>query len=204
MIEAVIFDLGNVLVDFDYTPAAKRMAYFCDKSPEEIVGLFFDAKVTQEFEEGRISAQDFFLNIKKMLNLNLKYEAFVPIWNEVFFLSAKNRAVFALANRLRNNYKTILLSNTNILHYEYLKKNFPVFNVFHHVLTSCEVGYAKPRQEIYQKTLEVLGIPPENVFYTDDRAELVESATKLGIKSFLFTSVEQLKKDLVDSGVNII
>ena len=203
MIEAVVFDLGNVLVDFDHTIAAKRISRFCDKSPQEIFDLFFDSCVTRLFEEGKISSGDFFLKVKEALNLRLSYEAFVPIWNEIFFLTDKNRKVYSLLNDLRQDYKTALVTNINILHYEYLKKNFPVFGVFHKVFTSFELGSVKPSHAIYKKILEELEVLPENTFYTDDRAELIESAKELGMKSFLFKGIEQLKKDLLASGINI-
>ena len=202
MIQAILFDLGNVLIDFDHTIAAGRIAHFCDKTPQQIFDLFFASNITMLFEEGKITPQDFYQEVKKMLGLRLSYESFVPIWNEIFFLSSKNLAVYSLANALRANYKTALISNINVLHYEYLVRHFPVFRIFHNVFTSFELGAAKPNHSIYKKSLETLGVEPENVFYTDDRAELVESASQLGIKSFLFTDIEKLKKDLLVSGVN--
>jgi putative hydrolase of the HAD superfamily len=202
-IQAIIFDLGNVLVDFDHSIAAKRIAHFCKKTPQEIFNLFFDSQITGLFEEGKIGPRDFFLKVKEMLELNLSYDTFVPIWNDIFFLSAKNRAVYSLANSLKVRYKTALLSNINTLHYEYLKKRFPVFNVFHHVFASCELGSIKPNRIIYKKVLEILEVSPKNIFYTDDRTELVESAKDLGIKSFVFRNVTQLKKDLRGSGIEI-
>jgi len=200
-IKVVLFDLGNVLIDFDYSVSAKRISHFCAKSPEDIIKLFFGSEITTSFEEGKILPLDFFGEVRDMLDLRLSYEAFVPIWNEVFFLSAKNRSVFSLINNLRQNYKVALLSNINILHYEYLKKHFPVFNVFDKVFASCELGLVKPDQLIYQKTLEALEAPARSVFYTDDREDLVKSAQGLGIKSFVFSGVRQLKKDLLGAGV---
>lgn len=199
----LIFDLGNVLVDFDHSIAAKRISRFCDKSPQEIYELFFASEATLLFEEGKISPQDFFLKVKEMLDLKLSYDSFVPIWNEIFFLSVKNRAVYSLINKLSQHYRTALVSNINILHYEYLKKNFPVFGVFRNVFTSFELGAVKPDHSIYRKMLEALGVKPEEAFYTDYRTELVQSARELGMNCFAFTSVEQLKKDLLASGVNI-
>ena len=111
--------------------------------------------------------------------------------------------MYSLANKLREHYQVVLLSNINVLHYEYLKKYFPVFNVFHKVFTSFELGVIKPSPAIYQKILKALNVSAENVFYTDDREELVESAKALGINSFLFTGIEQLKRDLITSGINI-
>ena len=89
MIKAVIFDLGNVLVDFDYSIAAKRIKHFSSINIKDIPKLLISSKITKVFEEGKISPGDFFLHIKSLLKLDISYEAFVPIWNEVFFLTVK-------------------------------------------------------------------------------------------------------------------
>lgn len=203
-IEAIIFDLGNVLVDFDHSIAAKRISNFCGKSPQEIFDIFFDSELTGLFEEGKIAPSKFFLKVKEVLNLKLDYDQFVPIWNEIFFLTEKNYAVYNLAKSLKNRYKIALLSNINILHFDYLKKNFShLLDAFHNTIISCEVGYRKPHPLIYKKTLDILEAQPQNVFYTDDRAELIKKANLLGIRGFVFKNTEQLKQDLLASGVNL-
>jgi putative hydrolase of the HAD superfamily len=200
-IKVIVFDLGNVLVDVDYTNALERISGFSRKKPREIVSTLVGSDITGRFEEGNISPEDFFLEIKSLLGLEISYEAFVPIWNEVFFLSSTNRAVYSLANQLRLRYEVVLLSNVNKLHYEYLKKNFPVFNVFSRVFASCEMGLIKPDRRIYLKILESLGVAAQDVFYTDDRAELIESARELGINSFIFKGITKLTEDLTKAGV---
>jgi len=191
------------MVDFDHMRAAERISNFCEKKPKEIFDLFFVSEATVLFEEGKISPKDFFERVQNTIGCKLEYESFVNIWNDIFFLSAKNRAVYSLANHLRANYKVVLLSNVNLLHYEYLKKHFPVFNVFHQVFTSFELGVVKPNHAIYKKVLETLNVPAQDVFYTDDRQELIDSAKELGINSFLFTGIDKLKNDLVSVGVEI-
>ncbi len=202
-IEAVIFDLGNVLIDFDHMIAARKISGFTDKTAQEIFDLFFDSKLTGLFEEGKVTPRNFFSEVKKMLNLKLNYTQFLPIWNEIFFLTEKNQAMYNLAKMLKNRYKIALLSNINILHFDYLKKNFPVFDAFHKIITSFEAGARKPDPLIYKKALDLLRAAPKNTFYTDDRAELIAKARTLGIRGFVFSGVEQLKKDFLDSGINI-
>jgi putative hydrolase of the HAD superfamily len=200
-IKVILFDLGNVLIDFDFSIAAKRFAYFCEKGPKEITGLFLSSNIINLFEEGKISPKDFFSQVKDMLDLNISYARFIPIWNEVFFLSAKNRSVYSLANNLRNNYRIAVLSNTNMLHYDYIKEYFPVFNIFNEVFASCKMGLIKPDPRIYKQVLEALDVKPEEVFYTDDREELVKSAAALKINGFVFTDYKKLKSDLINLGV---
>jgi len=202
-IKAIIFDLGNVLVDFDHMIAARKISAFTDMAAEDIFNLFFDSPLTAAFEEGRISPRDFFSEVKEKLNLKLDYDRFVLIWNEIFFLSEKNRAVYDLAKSLKGRYKLFVLSNINFLHLEYIKKEFSIFDAFDNVMTSCELGFKKPDPAIYKKALEILGVEAESTFYTDDRAELTEKAKELGIRSFVFTGAEQLRNDLRAAGVNL-
>ncbi|MDP2906123.1 MAG: HAD family phosphatase [Candidatus Omnitrophota bacterium] len=202
-IKAIIFDLGNVLVDFDHRVAANRIAQYCNKSARDIYDLFFDSETTRLFEEGKISEEDFFLKVKSALDLDLDFSGFVPIWNEIFFLSIKNRAVYALAEKLKKRYRTAVLSNINSLHYEYIKKTFPVFGAFHEVFTSCQLGFIKPDHRIYAGALSALGVRACEAFYTDDRLELIESAAKLGIRCATFSGFVQLETDLAGAGINI-
>lgn len=200
-IKVILFDLGNVLVDFDHKRAAERISVFCKKSPLEIYNLFFDSQVTVAFEEGKLAPEEFYRQVKEMLDLKLSYDSFVPIFNDIFFLSAKNRSVYRLVNILRAGYKTAMLSNINLLHYEYLKKSFPVFGVFDKIFLSFELGMAKPNKKIYENVIAAMQVSPQEIFYTDDRTELVQSADSLGIKARSFSGFQQLVRDLRDSGV---
>jgi len=203
-IKAVIFDLGNVLIDFNHKLAAGKISGFSDRTPKQIFDLFFDSELTGLFEEGRISPGDFFLKIKEELNLRLDYEEFVPIWNDIFFLTEKNHSVYNLARILKDHYKLALLSNINVLHFDYLKKKFPdLFDAFHYIVTSYELGLRKPHPLVYQKTLEILSVLPKQAFYTDDRPELIRGAQELGIHSFVFKNMQQLKGDLLSAGIRI-
>jgi glucose-1-phosphatase len=200
-ISAIIFDLGKVLIDFDHSIAAERIKPYTTKSTQEIYRLFFDSGITGVFEEGKISAQDFFLKVKDLLGLTMPYEQFLPIWNEIFYFSDNNRQVYALAKALKARYRIGLLSNINVLHLDYIKANFPVLDIFHHVFASCYLKSRKPDHAIYHKALEKMKVLPENTFYADDRPELIAEAKLLGIKGFVFKNPAQLIKDLDSLGV---
>jgi len=203
LIKAIVLDLGNVLVNFDHMIAARRLCSLSDSSIEEIYNLFFDSSLTCLFEEGKISPSDFFSEIKKTLNLKLKYEEFLPIWNEIFFLTPTNYSVYKLAKDLKDHYTLCLASNINVLHFEYLKKNFSVFDIFDRFFLSYELKIRKPEALFYQKILKDLSLKPKEIFYTDDRLELVESAANLGINSFVFLGIDKLKEDLLKVGIKL-
>lgn len=202
-IKAIIFDLGNVLVDFDHMIAARRISKFSDIKIQEIFNLVFDSQLISSFEKGLISPDGFFLELKKILHLHISYEEFLSIWNEIFFLTPKNLKVYNIAARLKERYITALLSNINELHFDYLKKNFSVFDVFHKTFLSYEMHLRKPELPIYEEILKSLSLEPSCVFYTDDRIELVEAARIKVINSFQFTGVEKLEKDLSSEGVEL-
>jgi len=202
-IKSIVFDLGRVVLDFDHRIAAEKISCFTDKPGEEIYNLFFDSRLTRLFEEGKITPREFFLEIKKTLKLKLSYRSFLPIWNEIFYLSEKNIAVHKLANALKVKYRLAILSNINILHLNFIKRNFSVLEAFHHVFPSCAMGAIKPDPKIFRKALEALSACPQDVFYTDDRPELIAGAKKLGIRAFVFKSAKQLKKDLLTCGVSV-
>lgn len=199
----MIFDLGNVLVDFDHVLAARRIAPFCKKTPQEAFSLFFDSGITALFEEGRISPREFFLRIKKMLGAKLDYRAFLPIWNEIFFFTEKNHAVYNLARSLKKRYRVALLSNVNILHFKYIRERFEIFDAFHHTIPSFEAGARKPDRRIYQKALTILDVLPQEAFYTDDRADLIRQARRLGLRAYVFKDIRKLTRDLEASGIRI-
>ncbi|MBP7217010.1 MAG: hypothetical protein KBA46_06990, partial [Candidatus Omnitrophica bacterium] len=104
VIKALVFDLGRVLIDFDHMIAARKIARSPGVPAEQIYQFFFDSPLTGLFEEGAISAHDFFHEVKVQLDLNLEFEEFIAIWNDIFFLSDSNRAVYQLVVSLRDRY----------------------------------------------------------------------------------------------------
>ena len=120
VIQAVVFDLGRVMIDFDHMVAVERIRKFTDKADQEIFDLIFNSELTRLFEEGRLNPRDFFCRLKTMLGLRLEYAEFVPIWNEIFFLTDENRRIYRLAQRLKERFTIALLSNVNRLHFEYI------------------------------------------------------------------------------------
>lgn len=200
-IKAIIFDLGNVLIGFDHRIGVKKILKHTHKSTQEIYDLFFDSVFTREFEKGKISCREFFSKVRDMLELQIGYEEFLPIWNEIFFAKPEMEAFAASLNSGR---KLVLLSNVNQLHYEYLTSAFhSVFSLFSpdKIIPSFRAGFMKPDREIYELALAASGASAEEVVYVDDRADLIEAASGYGIRSIQFKNVEQLKLDFLDLGI---
>jgi glucose-1-phosphatase len=202
-IRAIIFDLGKVLVDFDHSVAARKIAILSGKTPSEIYNSLFDSSLIRSFEEGKISPEAFFIGVQQRVEIDISFEQFCLIWNNIFFLTKENEAVYDMLKVLREHYILAMLSNINVLHYSFLKATIPVFGRFHHLFASCEMGVVKPDKQIYRMALSSMGVGPQEAIYTDDRPEMVAAARSLGIQAFVYKDISQLKKDLISCGVSI-
>ncbi|MDD4909147.1 MAG: HAD family phosphatase [Candidatus Omnitrophica bacterium] len=194
--KAVFFDFGNVWLDFDHWRAVDKIARFSPLDKKEIFDVFFDSEYTEKFEEGRVSPRDFFNAIRPRLKLNLGIEQFNSIWNDIFFLTPDNLKVHSLAKLLKKDLFILLISNINILHFEFLKKQFDIFGVFDRIVLSYEVGARKPKPEIYDTALRLSNAGPEEVIYTDDRPDLIAEAGKMGIDCIRFEGARALEEKL--------
>lgn len=202
-ITTIIFDLGKVLIDFDHLRAAQQLTAQTKKTPEQMYKMFFDSKLTRMFEEGKVEPKAFYGKVRSRLRLKMRYEEFVPVWNGIFFITDQNRAVCELARGLKARYTLAILSNVNALHLEYIRENYPIFDAFHQVLASCELGCMKPDSRIYSLALKALNARPGETFYTDDRPELIDKARNMGFRAYAYTGYEQLLKDLARCGIEV-
>ena len=199
--DVFMFDLGRVLVDFDHSISARKMTSFTDKDQNWLHQFFFESELTRQFEEGKILPKEFYIQLKKILNFNIDYKKFVTIWVDIF-MEKKEMNKFAAV--LKKNYRLLVISNINILHFEYIKKKFPVISLMDKMVLSYEIGAIKPDKKIYRAAINASNTRPERIIYTDDREELVESGKKAGIKSsFVFRNLIQFKSQLKEAGIII-
>lgn len=195
----LLFDLGKVIIDFDHMIAVRKIQSLCHVDERTIFNLFFDSQLTDRFERGSISSHDFFLEVKRLLNAEISYEEFVPIWNEIF---QPHPGSLELLQVLKDMYPLYMVSNINELHFSYLQAAFPeYFRYFCYIFLSYEVGFRKPGRKIYEHTIDYIKVPPGQIIYTDDRPELVQAARALGIDGFVFESIESFLKELRMRGI---
>lgn len=197
--DAIICDLGNVLINFDHRIAVKKILGHTPKEEEDIYNLFFDSGLTELYEEGKISPDEFFHRVKGFLKLDMGYDSFLPIWNEIFFEAPLNLKMRDLLRRIKPDYRLIMISNLNETHFEFLRKKMDIFNEFDKLVLSYKVGFRKPAPEIYKVALDATKTIPSKALYIDDRRDLIEAATRLGINGIVFDGergLERVTKEL--------
>lgn len=197
--KALIFDLGKVLVPFDFERAYTRMGPLCGYPVSEIRRRTGATGLVVLLETGQISSRDFVSELSKALEVPLDYEQFREIWSCIFFPETLLSDSFL--SGLKKRYPLVLLSNTNEMHFESLERNYPLLRHFEKRALSHEVGAAKPDPRIYLRAVELAGCDARECFFTDDIPEYVEAARKLGIDAVQFRSAEQLERDLAERGI---
>ena len=197
--EILIFDMGNVVLFFDHMLICKRLCKLSSYSTFEIYKLIFTNGLEKLFDEGKISSKKFYEKIVETLKVNISFYEFYEIWSNIF---EENIEVSHLIKWLKKNkYKIYLLSNTNELHYQYVKNKFNIIKEFDEYFLSYNVGYRKPDLRIFQTVLKKSKLPVNNHIYIDDKEEYVNVAKSIGMRGIVFKSSNQLKKELFKSGI---
>ena len=199
MIKTIIFDLGKVIVPFDFQRGYDRMAPLCRYSPAEIPERLRGCDLVANFEEGKIDPEAFVKQLSSILELNASYDEFCGIWSSIFLPDTLISE--ELLARLRERYRLLLLSNTNAIHFEMVKRTYPILDQFHHHVVSYRVGALKPSPVIYEEAIKNAQCAPSECFFTDDIPAYVAGARLAGIDAVQFESQAQIERELRSRGV---
>ena len=200
MHKAIIFDLGKVLIQFDFKRGYHALEALCPYPALEIPRRIGQTDLVERFETGLVEPREFVEQFSRILDLHLDYDRFCEIWSCIFMESLIPES---LLEGLAARYRLLLLSNTNALHFAMLRENYGhLLRHFHDLILSYEVGAMKPQPAIYRTALQRADCLPGECFYTDDIAPYVEAARHMGIDAVQFESREQIEKELRDRGIS--
>ena len=192
MIQTVISDLGKVLLWFDNGIFFRKMTAYCLFSEDKIREVAHRRlEVVSLFDKGKIGPKEFYSRIITQLKAKISFEDFKAIYCDVFLL---NPPVHHVLKQLRNKYRLILLSNTDILRFGFIKKKFPEILIFDHYILSFEIGRLKPDPKIYQEALKRTQSEARESVFIDDMEENITAARKLGFKAFQYKPDTDLEK----------
>jgi FMN phosphatase YigB (HAD superfamily) len=177
-ISAVCFDLGKVLISFDWRLMTHRVARKSPLSAEKIGELLkADAKII-DYEVGRITSAKFFSHLKKRLQYSGTAQELRDAFADIFTPMPEH---IALAGLLAPHYPLAIISNTNEAHIEFAEANYSFFSLFRARIYSHQVKLMKPNPEIYRAALAALGgVDPLETLFIDDLEPNVLGAVKLG------------------------
>jgi putative hydrolase of the HAD superfamily len=194
-IAAVLLDIGNVMIHFDYLRAAKRYVEATGLDLPTIEKHFYFSACERQYSRGEISTQAFFQNLSKDLDLKLDFETFARIWNDIFWA---NDEVGEIVRSLKGRYRLGSISNTNDLHFRYWMESFPVLGLIDDFFPSHRVGARKPEAAIFQAALAGMKLAGPQTVFIDDMEENVRAAEAVGMHGITYRSPESLKDFLIE------
>jgi FMN phosphatase YigB (HAD superfamily) len=185
----IVFDLGKVLVDFDYGIAAGRIAARSNLSSDKIQPLIEQSRFIIDYESGRLTRQEFFERVCMMTGFSGAIEEFSEFFTAIF---TPIQLMIDLHAELRQRgFKTYIFSNTNDLAIEHICRNFPFFQNFDGYIFSYEVGAMKPGAKIYEAMEATSGRRGAEIIYIDDRPENIETGNTRSWKTILHQSPQK-------------
>ena len=173
---AFLFDIGNVLLRFDFSVAARRFAERSDAEADEVISqlsLFKD-----DLESGIMPDAEFVRLSTERIGFRGTPEEFAHIWSDIF---TENEPMVRLVEEMADRYPLYLLSNTNGLHKTFFLERFPFFRHFQGGIYSHEVRSMKPHEPIYLNALEKYRLEPGSTYYIDDLADNIVTGQRLGL-----------------------
>ncbi len=176
-VTSLLFDIGNVLVTFDFSLAARGFAERCRLPAEEIIRRIEPLKAP--LESGQMGDDEFVRQGMELIGFAGEPGEFTRSWCEIF---AVNEPMESLLARLPAGLPRHLLSNTSGLHKEHLFTEFPVFSRFGSGVYSHLAGCMKPDEKIFRLAIEELRLDPASTLFIDDLPPNIAAAERLGFR----------------------
>jgi FMN phosphatase YigB (HAD superfamily) len=194
VIKTIFFDLGNVIIPFDFKRAYAKLQLLCDYPVTEIPQRMRGTDLVSRFESGQIAAEQFVKEFSAVLEIRIGYEEFCDLWTSVFLPEPLIQE--SLLEDLGRRFPLMILSNTNPIHFHMLEAHYPLLSRFDHSVLSYEVGALKPSAKIFEAAIARAGCEAQECFFTDDLAVNVEAARENGMDAVQFQSAAQLEGEL--------
>ena len=196
--DAIIFDLGGVLIDIDYSMTEHAFADLGASANQLLYSQAMQSDLFDAFETGRISSQQFINKIKDFLPARVTPNEVVSAWNAMILHFQPQK--LDLLESLSRHTPLYLLSNTNDIHMEKVRRrlavhtNRPLEHYFQKVYLSQEIGRRKPDSETFSFGCADAGILPERTLFIDDSEQHIRGAKHIGLQTVLFPQNQSLDR----------
>jgi FMN phosphatase YigB (HAD superfamily) len=198
--DALLFDLGRVVLDLDFNRTLGVWASHAGCEPAQLANRFLRDELYRRHEKGEISDEAFFAGLRSSLGIELSDTQFIEGWNALFIgeMPGINQLLARAAKRL----PLYAFSNTNAPHVAYFSGQYAeVLGHFREIFLSSTIGLRKPDAEAYDHVVQAIGIPAERIVFFDDLAENIEGARERGLKAVIVTSPNDVARTLEALGI---
>jgi FMN phosphatase YigB (HAD superfamily) len=196
LVDAVVLDLGNVLVFHDDAVLLEALARAGDQSPEAVCAAL--GPLWDPCNRGLLAGAELRAAVGRVANTEFDAATFHELWSCHFRFHTE---VLPLVEGLIGRVKLLLLSNTNATHIEWIRPQLPVLERFDSLVLSYQVGLAKPDPAIFHEALRRAGTTPDRTAFFDDVEAYVRAADAVGIRGHLFTDAPRFRQQLAALGL---
>ena len=187
--KVVVFDLGKVLVDFDYGIAARSLATLSKVPLSDLQHLIEKSSLLVQFETGLTNRDQFFRQVCDATGFCGEQAKFNASFADIF---SPIEPMIEFHGQLRKaGVPTYIFSNTNDLAAGHIRARFPFFSNFDGYVLSYEHGAMKPNRQIYEVVERVTGRRGEEICYIDDRLENIETGKAMGWQTIWHKTPEE-------------
>ena len=198
--DALLFDLGRVVIDIDFSKAISCWAGHAGCAPADIVARFVQDEIYYHHERGTIEDAAFFTNLRGMLGIAITEEQFLEGWNAIF--AGEMAGIAPLLARAGKHLPLYAFSNTNRPHVAHFSTAYAeVLSHFRKVFLSSSIGLRKPDAEAYDHVVNAIGVPAERIVFFDDSAANIEGARARGLQAVQVRSVNDVAQALDALGI---
>ena len=197
-IHTLIFDLGGVIIDIDPAGCFKRFQQNAISLDHSAWQQGLEYQLFKDYEMGLLSNSFFLDELRNIMsNSNITDQELIDLWNTMLVDISLGK--LQLLEKLRENYRLVLLSNTNYLHMNGFnailkektqKDDFSYW--FDEIYFSFQMGVRKPSLEIYKMVLEREQSNANDLYFLDDNAENILAANSLGIQTKLISHPNEI------------
>ncbi len=177
-----LFDIGRVLLDFDFVASLSKLLPAEVDRPRERLELLLERK--DELESGRIDPEDYVAWALGVMGSTASHEEFRRAWCDIF---TPNEPMWQRVRQLKaDGHKLVLFSNINAIHVPWIYEAHPQFKLFDGAVMSFEVGLIKPQPGIYAHAIEEHAMTPSETLYIDDMPENIAAGRAAGFRSWRY------------------
>lgn len=196
--DAVIFDLGGVLINLDYSLTEKAFIDLGSEKFSEMYSQLNQTDLFDRFETGKVSQFHFVNRILDQLPRGRNANQVVHAWNAMILDFPKERMEWLA--EFGKNRRIFLLSNTNDLHVTAVRASLTksvghgdLESYFEKAYFSCDMGKRKPDVECFRQVIEENSLNPEKTLFIDDSPQHIEGAKKIGLQTFHLEKGREVK-----------
>ena len=198
--DALLFDLGRVVLDIDFSRALAYWAGHAGCEPEHLTGRFSVDDSYKRHERGEMSDADFFAGLCTSLGIKASDAQLLEGWNAIF--AGEMPEIAPLLARAARRLPLYAFSNTNRAHEAHFSRTFAdVLGHFRKIFLSSTIGLRKPDAEAYDHVVKAIGVPAARIVFFDDSAGNIEGARTRGLIGVHVTSTRDVAEALAALGI---